>query len=75
VRPVEATDEALLVDTCEEPLPKTAGRGGGGFGATETPDVTGRLLVGGGAQKEMGLESLEDGFARGVYVLALFLIC
>jgi hypothetical protein len=75
VRPVEATDEALLVDTCEEPLPESASRGGGGFGAAETPDAIGRLLVGGGAQKEMGLGSLEDGFARGVYVLALFLTC
>ncbi len=58
MRPVEATDEALLVDTCEEPLPEFASRGGGGFGAVKTPDATGRLLVGGGAQKEIGSGSL-----------------
>ncbi len=73
MRPVEAIDEALLVDTCEEPLPETAGRGEGGFGAAETPDATGRLLAGGGVRKEMGLGSPKDGFARGMYVLALFL--
>lgn len=73
MRPIEATDEALLVDTCEKPLPESAGHGEGGFGATETPDSTGHLLVGGGAQKEMGLGSPKDGFTRGVYVLALFL--
>ena len=47
MRPVEATDEALLAGTCEELLPESAARGGGGFGTTETPDTTGRLLAGG----------------------------
>ncbi len=61
--------------TCKELLPESAGRGGGGFGAAETPNAIGRLLTGGGSHKEMGLGSLEDGFARGVYVLALFSTC
>jgi hypothetical protein len=75
VRPVKVTDEVLLVGTCEEPLPESKSRGGGGFGTAETPDATGRLLAGGGVQKEMGLGSPEDGFARGVYMLTLFLTC
>ncbi len=68
MRPVKASDEALLVDTYEEPSPESTGRGEGGFGAAETPDATGHLLVGGVAQKEMGLGSPEDGFVHGMYV-------
>ena len=58
MRPIEAMDEAVLASTCKELLPDSAGRGGGGFGAVKTPDATGRLLVGGGAQKEIGSGSL-----------------
>jgi hypothetical protein len=54
--PVKATDDALLAGTCEELLPDSAGRGGGGFGAAETPEVAGGLLAGGGgARKETAL--------------------
>ncbi len=47
MRPIEATDEALLAGTCEELLPNSAGRGGDGFGgAAEAPDAAGHLLAG-----------------------------
>ena len=48
VRPVDATDEALLVGTCKEFLPKSEGRVGGALGVVETPEAVGRLLTGGG---------------------------
>ena len=76
MRPVEATDEALLAGTCEEPLPDSAGRGGDGFGAAEAPDAAGRLLAGWeDARKETALGSPTDGVVHGVYMLALFLPC
>ena len=49
VRPVDATDEALLVGTCNEFLPKSKGHAGGALGLTVTPGAAGRLLTGGGA--------------------------
>ena len=75
MRPVEATDEALLAGTYEEPLPDSAGRGGGdGFGAAEAPDAAGCLPTGWeDARKETALGSPADGIVRGVYVLALLL--
>ena len=74
MRPVEATDEALLAGTCVEFLPDSTYRGGDGFGAAEAPDAAGRLLAGWeGARKETALGSPVDGIVRGVYVLALFL--
>ena len=48
VRPVNATDEALLVGTCKEFLPKSEGHVGGALGVVETPEAVGRLLAGGG---------------------------
>ena len=77
VRPVDATDEELLVGTCKEFLPESEGRAGGALGVAETPEVVGRLLAGGGARKVVGLVSPEDGAERGVYVvvLTLLLLC
>ena len=76
VRPVDATDEALLVGTCKEFLPEFEGRTGGALGLVVTPEATGRLLVGGGARKVVGLVSPKDGAERGVYVvLTLLLPC
>ena len=68
VRPVDATDEALLVGTCKEFLPKSV------LGVAETPEAVGRLLAGGGVRKVVGLVSPEDGAERGVYVLVLTLL-
>ena len=45
VHPVDATDEALLVGTCKEFLPKSKGRAGGALGVAEAPEATGRLLA------------------------------
>ena len=77
MRPVEATDEALLAGTCVEPLPDSAGRGGGdGFSAAEAPDAAGRFPAGwADARKETALGSPTDGVVHGVYMLALFLPC
>ena len=55
VRPVDATDEALLVGTCKEFLPESEGRAGGAFGVAVTLEAAGRLLAGGGARKVVGL--------------------
>ena len=74
MRPVDATDEELLVGTCKEFLPESEGRAGGVLGVAETPEAAGRLLAGGGAQKVVGLVSPEDGAERGVYVLVLTLL-
>ena len=74
VRPVDATDEELLVGTYKEFLPESEGHAGGAFGVAETPEAVGRLLAGGGARKVVGLVSLEDGAERGVYVLVLTLL-
>ena len=49
VCPVDTTDEALLVGTCKEFLPKSKGRAGGALGVAETPEAAGHLLAGGGA--------------------------
>ena len=76
MRPVDATDEELLVGTCKEFLPKSEGRVGGALGVVETPEAVGRLLAGGGARKVVGLISPEDGAEHGVYVvLTLLLLC
>ena len=76
VCPVDATDEALLVGTCKEFLPKSEGCAGGALGVAVTPEAAGRLLAGGGAQKVVDLVSPEDGAKRGVYVvLTLLLLC
>ena len=48
VRPVDATDEALLAGTCKEFLPESKGRVGGALGIAVTPEAIGRLLAGGG---------------------------
>ena len=74
VRPVDATDEALLAGTCKEFLPESEGRAGGALGVAETPEAIGHLLTGGGVQKVVGLVSLEDGAEHGVYVLVLTLL-
>ena len=74
MRPVDATDEELLVGTCKEFLPESEGRAGGVLGVAETPEAVGRLLAGGGVQKVVGLVSPEDGAERGVYVLVLTLL-
>ena len=74
MRPVDATDEELLVGTCKEFLPKSEGRAGGALGVAETPEAAGRLLIGGGTRKVVGLVSPEDGAERGVYVLVLALL-
>ena len=74
VRPIDATDEALLVGTCKEFLPKSKGRAGGALGVADTPEAAGRLLAGGGARKVVGLVSPEDGAERGVYVVVLTLL-
>ena len=76
VHPVDAMDEALLVGTSKIFLPKSEGRAGGALGVAVTPEAAGRLLAGGGAQKVVGLVSLEDGAERSVYVvLTLLLLC
>ena len=49
VRPVDATDEELLVGTCKEFLPESEGRAGGALGVAVTLEVVGHLLTGGGA--------------------------
>ena len=76
VRPVDATDEELLVGTCKEFLLESEGCVGGALGVAETPEAVGRLLSGGGTRKVVGLVSPEDGAERGVYVvLTLLLLC
>ena len=73
MRPVDATDEELLVGTYKEFLPESESRAGGVLGVAETPEVVGRLLAGGGVRKVVGLVSPEDGAERGVYmVLTMF---
>jgi hypothetical protein len=74
VRPVDATNEELLVGTCKEVLPESKGRAGGVLGVAETPKAVGHLLAGGGVRKVVGLVSPEDGAERGVYVLVLTLL-
>ena len=76
VCPVDATDEALLVGTCKEILPKFNGRAGGALGVAVTPEAAGRLLASGGARKVVGFDSPKDGAECGVYVvLTLLLLC
>ena len=74
VRPIDATDEALLVGTCKEFLPESKGRVGGALGVAETLEAIGRLLAGGGARKVVGLVSPKDGAEHGVYVVVLTLL-
>ena len=66
VRPVDATNESLLVGTCKEFLPESEGRAGGALGVAETPEAIGHLLAGGGGRKVVGLVSPQDGAVRGV---------
>ena len=76
VCPVDATDEALLVVTCKEFLPKSKDRAGCALGVAVTLEAVGRLLAGGGAQKVVGLVSSKDGAEHGMYVvLTLLLLC
>ena len=76
MRPIDVTDEELLVGTCKEFLPESEGHAEGVLGVAETPEVVGRLLTGGGIRKVVGLVSPEDGAERGVYVvLTLLLLC
>ena len=76
VRPVDATDEALLVGTCKDFLSESEGHAGGALGVAVTLEAAGRLLTGGGAQKVVGLVSPKDGAEHGVYVvLTLLLLC
>ena len=76
VRPVDAMDEALLVGTCKEFLPKSEGRARGALGVAKTPEAVGCLLAGGCGQKVVGLVSPKDGVDHGVYVvLTLPLLC
>ena len=74
VRPVDATDEALLVDTCKEFLPESKGRAGGALGVAVTLEAASRLLAGGGARKVVGLVGPEDGAKHGVYVVLTLLL-
>ena len=74
VRPVDATDDALLVGTYKEHLPKSKGHAGGALGVAVTLEVAGRLLAGGGARKVVGLVSPKDGAMRGVYVVLTLLL-
>ena len=74
MRPVDATDEELLVGTCKEFLPESEGHVGGALGVAETPEAVGRLLAGGGVRKVVGLVSPEYGAEHGVYVLVLTLL-
>jgi len=78
VRPIDATDEELLVGTCKEFLPESEGRAEGALGVAETLEAVGRLLAGGGVRKVVGLVSPEDGAEHGMYVvltLLLLLLC
>ena len=74
VRPIDATDEELLVGTCKEFLPKSEGHAGGALGVAKTPEAVGRLLAGGGGRKVVGLVSPDDGAERGVYVMLTLLL-
>ena len=74
VRPVDATDEELLVGTCKEFLPESEGRAGGALGVAETPEAIGRLLTRGGGRKVVGLVSPDDGAERGMYVMLTLLL-
>ena len=74
MRPIDATDEELLVGTCKEFLPESKGRAGGALGVAETPEAVGRLFAGGGVRKVVGLVSPKDDAERGVYVLVLTLL-
>jgi hypothetical protein len=74
VRPIDATDEELLVGTYKEFLPKSKGLVGGALGVAETLEVADRLLAGGGARNVVGLVSPKDGAECGMYVLMLTLL-
>jgi hypothetical protein len=66
VRPIEAIEDAPA-GTWKDFLPESEGLGG-----AATPASAGHLLVGGGAQKEEGLVSPDDGVERGAYVVPNF---
>ena len=46
VRPINATDEALLAGTYKEFLPKSKGCAGGALGVAITSEAAGHLLAG-----------------------------
>ena len=48
VRPVDATDEALLAGSCKEFLPESEGCAGGALGVAVTLEAAGHLLASGG---------------------------
>ena len=75
VRPVEATEEALLDDSCKGFLPESEGRVGAGCAGAVTPEAVERLLAGEGARKEDDLGSPKDDAERGVDVVPLLLAC
>jgi hypothetical protein len=68
VRPVEATEDAPA-GTWKDLLPKSER-----LGSAATIASAGRLLVGGGARKEEGLVSPDNGVERGAYVVLTFLV-
>jgi hypothetical protein len=68
VHPVEATENAPA-ETWKDFLPESEGLGG-----VATLASAGRLLVGGGARKEEGLVSPDDGVERGAYVVPTLLV-
>jgi hypothetical protein len=68
MRPVEATEDAPA-GTWKDFLPESEGLGG-----VATLASAGHLLVGGGARKEEGLVSPDDGVKRGVYVVPTLLV-
>ena len=74
MRPIDATDEELLVGTYKEFLPESEGRVGGALGVPKTPEAVGCLLAGGGSRKVVGLVSPDDGAEHGVYVMLTLLL-
>lgn len=68
VRPIEATDEALLAGTCKEFLPEYVGRAAGGVGVVviRLAEAEACWSAVRGTRKEDGLGSLEGAVVRGV---------
>ena len=63
MRPVEATEEALLAGTCTESLPERVEGAGADLGAAETTLVP--LVAAGGGGRKDGLGSPEVPVERG----------
>jgi hypothetical protein len=68
MRPIEATEDALA-RTWKDFLPESEGLGG-----AATLASAGHLLVGGGARKEEGLVSPDNGIECGAYVVPPLLV-